>query len=336
MSNQNPKNVAIAGATGAVGREFLSILDTLEFPIKNLKLLSSKRSAGTKVNFKGEEFIVEEMTHDSFKGIDVALFSAGGSITKEYAKSVVDAGAVLVDNSSAYRMDDKTPLIVPEINPEDIKWHNGIIANPNCSTIIMLMAVFPIHQKYPVKRIVVSTYQAASGAGWEAMEELKIGADAYLTGKPFTPKALPYPAAFNVFNHNSDIDESGYNQEERKMVHETRKILHNEDIAVTATCIRVPVLRAHSESINIEFVDKMPSEDEARELLKNFPGVQLIDDREKNYFPMPIEASEKYDCFVGRVRKDYSLPDKCMDLFVAGDQLLKGAALNTVQIAQLL
>lgn len=336
INTSNPKSLAIAGATGAVGREFMHVLEKLEFPIKELKLLSSARSAGSKMTFKGEELAVEEMTENSFKGVDIALFSAGSSISRQFLNAVTSSGAVMVDNSSAFRMQPDTPLVIPEINPEDAARHNGVIANPNCSTIIMLMAVFPLHKNYPVKRIIASTYQAASGAGWAAMEELKDSTKAALEGRSFTPEQMPYPYGFNLFSHNSGIDDSGYNEEERKMINETHKILHDDKMAVTATCVRVPVLRAHSESINLEFQDKVPSIKEARELLDAFSGVKVIDDREKNYFPMPLEASEQFDCLVGRIRKDLSQPDKGLELFVAGDQLLKGAALNAAQIAQLL
>jgi len=276
-----------------------------------------------------------ELTADSFKGTEIALFSAGSDITKAFAQAVVDSGSVLIDNSSAYRMNPEVPLVVPEINPQAAKNHKGIIANPNCSTIIMLMAVYPLHQKYPVRRLIVSTYQAASGAGWAAMEELRESTRAALDEQAFTPKLMPYPYGFNLFSHNSDIDESGYNQEERKMINETHKILEDDEILISATCVRVPVLRAHCESINIEFCDARPSVEECRELLSAFPGVKLIDDREKNYFPMPLDASEKHECLVGRIRDDLSNP-RGIDLFVAGDQLLKGAALNAVQIACLL
>ncbi|RME92834.1 MAG: aspartate-semialdehyde dehydrogenase [Candidatus Hydrogenedentota bacterium] len=330
------KNIAIVGATGAVGLEFLSVLEKRDFPVGDLKLLASPRSAGKELTFRGKKYKVEALTKDSFQEIDIALFSAGSSISKEYAQHAINAGAVVVDNSSAFRMDKDVPLVVPEINPEAAKNHNGIIANPNCSTIIMLMAVYPIHQKYPVSRIIVSTYQAASGAGMAAMQELEEGTRAILDGKPFTPKVLPHVAAFNVFSHNSAIDETGYNQEERKMVYETWKILEDDTIKISATCVRVPVLRAHSESIHLGFRDKTPSEEEARELLSSFPGVQVVDDREHSHFPMPIEASGQFDCFVGRIRKDIAEPEKEMELFVAGDQLLKGAALNAVQIAELL
>lgn len=331
----SPKSLAIAGATGAVGREFIKVLTDIDYPVKDLKLLSSARSAGTVMEFKGEKITVEEMTEDSFKDVDIALFSAGSSISKQFEKAVVDSGAVMVDNSSAFRMREGTPLVIPEINPEDAKNHRGVIANPNCSTIIMLMVVYPLHRAYPVKRIICSTYQAASGGGWAVMDELEKSTEAYLKGEVYTPKELPHPYAFNLFSHNSAIDESGYNEEERKMINETHKILHTDKIGVSATCVRVPILRAHSEAINIEFENSVPPEDEIRKLLAGFPGVQVIDDREKNHFPMPNEASEKHDTLVGRIRKDPS-HEKAVDLFTAGDQLLKGAALNAVQIACLL
>ena len=330
------KTVAIAGASGAVGIEFMSVLEKLNFPVKTLKLLATKRSAGKKLKFKGEDIVVEEMTANSFKGVDIALFSAGSSVSKEYEKHTLDAGCVMVDNSSAFRMREGTPLVIPEINPEDAKAHKGTIANPNCSTIIMLMGVYPLLKKYPVRRLVVSTYQAASGAGWAAMEELKNSTRAVLDEKAFTPEKMPYPYGFNLFSHNTTIGADGYNEEEMKMVKETKKILHNDKIAVSPTCIRVPILRAHAESINIEFEGNAPSEDEARKLLADFPGIKVVDDRAKNHFPMPLEASGEFDCLVGRVRKDLSMPDKALNIFIAGDQLLKGAALNAVQIAALL
>ncbi|MBV6494636.1 MAG: Aspartate-semialdehyde dehydrogenase [Turneriella sp.] len=330
------KNIAIAGASGAVGVEFMSVLEKMDFPVKSLKLLATKRSAGKKLRFKGEDIVIEEMTPQSFKGVDIALFSAGSSVSKEYEKYTLDAGCIMVDNSSAFRMREGTPLVIPEINPQDATKHKGTIANPNCSTIIMLMGVYPLIKKYPAKRLVVSTYQAASGAGWAAMEELKDSTRAVLENKPFTPQKMPYPYGFNLFSHNAAVGENGYNEEEMKMVNETKKILHNEKIGVSATCIRVPILRAHAESINIEFEGNAPSEEEARELFTAFPGIKVVDDREKNYFPMPLEASGEFDCYVGRVRKDLSLPDKALNIFIVGDQLLKGAALNTVQIATLL
>lgn len=331
------KNVVIAGASGAVGVEFMKVLEKMDFPVASLRLLATKRSAGKKLQFKGEDIVIEEMTANSFKGADIALFSAGSSVSKEFEKAVVDAGCVMVDNSSAFRMREGTPLVVPEINPQDAKKHQGVIANPNCSTIIMLMGVYPLLRKYvPLRRLVVSTYQAASGAGWAAMEELKDSTRAVLDSKPFTPQKMPYPYGFNLFSHNTAIDAQGYNEEEMKMVKETKKILGTDKIAMSPTCIRVPILRAHAESINIEFENAAPSEEEARKLFAEFPGVRVIDDRAKNHFPMPLEASGEWDCLVGRIRKDVSMPDKAMNVFIAGDQLLKGAALNAVQIAALL
>lgn len=311
-------------------------MEELQFPVKELKLLASKRSAGTILEFHNTPLKVEEMTPQSFRGVELALFSAGSSVSKEYEKHVTGAGAIMIDNSSAFRLRENTPLVIPEINPEDVKHHQGVIANPNCSTIIMLMGVYPLHRKYPVRHIVVSTYQAASGAGWAAMEELKESTRAALEGRDFTPQKMPYPYGFNLFSHNSKIDESGYNEEEKKMIQETRKILHNNHIGISPTCIRVPVLRAHAEAIHMEFQEKAPSEEEARELYKSFPGVKVIDDRQNNYFPMPIEASGKFEILVGRIRQDSFLPQKALNIFVVGDQLLKGAALNAVQIARLL
>jgi aspartate-semialdehyde dehydrogenase len=328
-------NVAVVGATGAVGAEFLKVLADRNFPIAELKLLASARSVGKKLKFKGQEYPVEELTKDSFKGVDIALFSAGGSRSKEFAKAAVDAGAVVVDNSSAFRMDPNTPLVVPEINPEDIAAHKGVIANPNCSTIIMLMAVYPLTKLGKVKRVVASTYQAASGAGAVAMEELENQTREVLDGKPPTKNVFKHQYAFNLFSHNAAVGPDGYNEEETKMIKETRKILHDDAIKVTATCVRVPVLRAHSESVNVEFAGPRPALDDVRKTLAAFPGVKLQDDRENNHFPMPLEASDKYDCLVGRIRNDLS-NDNAIELFVSGDQLLKGAALNAVQIAEVL
>lgn len=332
----NPKHIAIVGATGAVGQELLRVLDKRKFPIKELTLLASARSAGKSMTFKGKQYRVHELKEDSFEGVDIALFSAGGSISKVFAPHAVRSGAVVVDNSSAFRMDPDAPLVIPEINPEDIKKHKGIIANPNCSTIIMLMAVYPIHKMNPVKRIVVSTYQAASGAGAVAMEELRTQARDFLDGKEVKPSVFPYPIAFNVFSHNSSMMENGYNQEEMKMVHETHKILHDDSIRISPTCIRVSTFRAHAESIHLE-LEKKEDLDNVRKALSGFPGVKLIDDRQSNYFPMPLEASDKDDVFVGRIRHDTASPDlNEIDLFCCGDQILKGAALNAVQIAELL
>jgi len=330
------KHVAIIGATGAVGSEFLKILEQRDFPLASLKVLASSRSAGRKLVFRGEQLAVEELTEKSFAGVELVLASAGGSISKQFAPIAAAAGAVVVDNTSAFRMDPRVPLVIPEINAEDIQTHRGIIANPNCSTIIMNVPVWPLHKVNPVRRIVVSTYQAASGAGAAAMAELTAGAKAFLDGKPFQPKVLPHPAAFNVFSHNSDIGQDGYNVEERKMVLETRKIFHCQEIRITATCVRVPVLRAHSETINLEFTHPI-TPDEVRDILTDAPGVRIVDDRERNYFPMPIDASGKDEVLVGRIRQDISQPDgRGIDMFVSGDQIRKGAALNAVQIAELL
>jgi aspartate-semialdehyde dehydrogenase len=324
------------GATGAVGTEFLALLEQRNFKMDSLKLLASQRSAGKTLKFAGKDLTVELLTEDSFQDVDLVLSSAGGSLSKKFAPLAVQAGAVVVDNTSAFRMDPNVPLVVPEVNPEDIRLHQGIIANPNCSTIIMNVPVWPLHKVNPVKRIVVSTYQAVSGAGAAAMAELEEAARAFLDNKPFAPKILPHSAAFNVFSHNSEVGDDGYNVEERKMILETRKIFHCPDVLITATCVRVPVMRAHSESINLQFTHPITPE-EVTEILSSAPGVKLVDDRKKNYFPMPLDASGKDPVLVGRIRQDVSQPDGCgIELFVSGDQIRKGAALNAVQIAELL
>ena len=324
------------GATGAVGTEFLKILEQRDFPLTDLKLLASRRSAGKRLPFRGEELLVEELNEDSFDGVELVLASAGGALSKKFNRIAVAAGAVVVDNTSAFRMAPEVPLVVPEVNPEDIPKHKGIIANPNCSTIIMNVPVWPLHKINPVKRVIVSTYQAASGAGAAAIKELEDGARAFLAGEQFEPKVLPHPAAFNVFSHNSDIGPDGYNVEETKMVKETRKIFHCDRMLITATCVRVPVMRAHSESINLQFTRPI-TEDQARDILADAPGVKLVDDRGKNYFPMPLDATDTDEILVGRIRGDISQPDGCgLEMFVAGDQIRKGAALNAVQIAEML
>ncbi len=329
-------SVAVVGATGAVGQEFIKVLERRNFPADNIKFLASARSAGKEIRFRGTAYTIEELTEKSFTGVDIALFSAGSSISKKFAPIAVDAGAVVVDNSSAFRMDDRVPLVVPEVNPEDIDKHNGIIANPNCSTIIMVVPLWPLYKKVKVERVVVSTYQAASGAGWKAMQELLTQTSDFLAGKDPKPEILPHVYAFNLFSHNSKIGENGYNEEEMKMVNETRKMFHDNDIRISATCVRVPVLRAHSEALNITFAEPV-TENQVRDILSASAGVKIVDDREKNYFPMPIDASEQDDVLVGRIRRDISQPDgKGIDMFIAGDQLLKGAALNAVQIAELL
>jgi aspartate-semialdehyde dehydrogenase len=331
------KIVAIVGATGAVGREFIGCIESRRIDVKSLKLLASARSAGKTAPFRGQDLAIEELTDDSFEGVDIALFSAGSGISKHYAPLAVKAGAVAVDNSSAFRMDPDVPLVVPEINARRIAGHKGIIANPNCSAITALVPLWPIHQKNPIKRLIISTYQAASGAGAAAMQELVDSTRAYLDGKPFTPKVMPHPYAFNVFNHNTAIDpETGYNDEETKVIRETKKILEDDDIAIGVTCVRVPVLRAHSESITFECENPI-TEDDVRAILSEAPGVKIVDDRARNYFPMPIDTSGQGDVLVGRIRKDLSDPSgKSIAIFVAADQLLKGAALNAVQIAELL
>ena len=326
--------VAILGATGAVGAELLELLHSRSFPISNLKLLASERSAGTTLPFGGEMLPVEAVSGRSFDNVDLVLASAGGSTSKLWVPQAVAAGAVVIDNSSAFRMDATVPLVVPEVNPQAAAAHRGIIANPNCTTILMAVAVWPLHKVKPVQRIVVATYQSASGAGARAMEEMKAQARAILQGE--TPKTdiFPYPLAFNLFPHNTPINDLGYCEEEMKMVNETRKIFGTDDIKITATCVRVPVLRAHSEAINLEFAEPF-SAIEAREILKQASGVKLVEDWEANYFPMPADASGKDEVLVGRIRQDISHP--CgLEMWLSGDQIRKGAALNAVQIAELL
>ncbi|MDJ0845743.1 aspartate-semialdehyde dehydrogenase [Crocosphaera sp.] len=329
-----PVNVAILGATGAVGTELLELLESRNFPLNTLKLLASPRSAGTTLTFQGQSIKVDAVDDKAFNDVDIVLASAGGSTSKAWAKTIVESGAVMVDNSSAFRMNPEVPLIVPEINPEAAAKHPGIIANPNCTTILMAVAIYPLHRVQPIERIVVSTYQSASGAGARAMQEVKTQSQAILDGKDPQAEILPYPLAFNLFPHNSPLTDMGYCEEEMKMVNETRKIFNEPDLKVTATCVRVPVLRAHSEAINLEF--KQPfSVAQAREIIANSPGVQLLEDWQKNYFPMPIDASGKDDVLVGRIRQDISHANG-LELWICGDQIRKGAALNAVQIAELL
>jgi aspartate-semialdehyde dehydrogenase len=327
-------NVAILGATGAVGAELLQLLEERNFPINTLKLLASPRSAGKQLMFKGQAIAVEPVTKEAFAGIDIVLASAGGSTSKEWAAIAIEAGAVVIDNSSAFRMDPDVPLIVPEINPEAAKAHQGIIANPNCTTILMGVAIYPLHQVQPIKRIVVSTYQSASGAGARAMEEVKTQTQAILAGQEPQAEAFPYPLAFNLFPHNSPLDDQGYCQEEMKMVNETRKIFGAPNLKISATCVRVPVLRAHSEAVNLEFEQPFTPA-QAKEILATAPGVQIVEDWENNYFPMPMDATGKDPVLVGRIRRDIS-QDYGLELWLCGDQIRKGAALNAVQIAELL
>ena len=326
--------VAILGATGAVGTELLELLEERDFPIAELKLLASPRSAGNKLMFRGQPLTIEAVTADSFKGIDIVLASAGGSISKQWANDIIAAGAVMIDNSSAFRMDADVPLVVPEVNPIAAKGHKGIIANPNCTTILMAVAVYPLHQVQPIRRIVAATYQSASGAGALAMEEVKLQSQAILNGEAPQAEVLPYPLAFNLFPHNSPILENNYCEEEMKMVNETRKIFGEPNLRITATCVRVPVLRAHSEALNLEF-DRPFDVSKARDIVAASPGVKLVEDWQKNYFPMPIDASGKDAVLVGRIRQDIS-HENSLDLWLCGDQIRKGAALNAVQIAELL
>ena len=329
--------VAIVGATGAVGAEFIGCLTKRNFPVGKLIALASARSAGKTLEFRGQEIGIEELTERSFAGVDIALFSAGSGIARKFAPSAVKAGAVVIDNSSAFRMEKDVPLVIPEINVPRIKEHTGIIANPNCSAITALVPLWPIHRQNRIKRVIISTYQAASGAGAAAMRELVDATRAHLDGKAFQQKVLPHPYAFNVFSHNTAIDpNTGYNDEETKVIRETRKIFEDQEIAVGVTCVRVPVLRAHSQAITFE-CERPISEVQVRAILADAPGVRIVDDRVKNYFPMPVDASGQDDVLVGRIRQDGSDPSgRSVAVFVAADQLLKGAALNAVQIAEYL
>jgi aspartate-semialdehyde dehydrogenase len=329
--------VAIAGVTGAVGREFLATMDKRGFRVGKLKALASARSAGQKLSFRGQEIVIEELNERSFDGVDIALFSVGASVSKKFSPIAVKAGAVVVDNSSAFRMDPNVPLVIPEINGRRIREHKGIVAVPNCSAITALVPLWPIHQQNRIKRLIISTYQAASGGGAAAMEELVESTRANLRGEVYPPKVLPHPYAFNLFSHNTAIDpETGYNGEETKVIHETRKIFEDDRIAVGVTCVRVPVLRAHCEAITFE-CERPISETRVRNMLAGAPGVRLVDDRTGNYFPMPVDASGQDDVLVGRIRQDLSDPSgHSISMFVSADQLLKGAALNAVQIAEML
>ena len=328
------QHVAIAGATGAVGTEFLKLLEARDFPMKSLRLFASSRSAGSKLKFRGENLEVEELTPKSFKGIDIAFFSAGGSRSKEFAPHAVDSGAVVIDNSSAFRMDEKVPLVVPEINPKQAFEHQGLIANPNCSTIQMVVALNPIHRAANIQRVVVSTYQAVSGAGASAMEELKQQLRAWANDEPMKQEVFPTQIAFNLFPHIDVFQDNGYTKEEMKMVHETRKIMNAPNMQISATCVRVPVLRAHSEAVWVE-TEKPLTESEARELFEKEPGIVVQDERESGGYPTPWHITETQETYVGRIRKDISHPNG-LTFWVVADQLYKGAALNAIQIAEVL
>jgi aspartate-semialdehyde dehydrogenase len=332
-----PPVVAIVGATGAVGVEMIGCLERRNFPLAELRLLASARSAGKQLKFRGQALTVRELVESSFDGVDLALFSAGGATSKKFAPIAVRAGATVIDNSSAFRMDPAVPLVIPEINREALRSHRGIIANPNCTAIISITPLWPIHQANRIVRLLIASYQSASGAGAAAMEELREATRAYLEGRAFEQRVMPHPFAFNVFSHNTRVDPvSGYNEEEIKVREETRKIFGDPELRVSATCIRVPVLRAHSVAISFE-CERPISAEESRRIIAAAPGVQLVDDRERNYFPMPRDASGGDAILAGRIRQDVSDPSgRSIALFVAGDQLLKGAALNAVQIAEAL
>ncbi|MGF1600671.1 MAG: aspartate-semialdehyde dehydrogenase [Thermosynechococcaceae cyanobacterium] len=326
--------VAILGATGAVGTELLELLESRDFPVSKLVLLASERSAGEGRTFRGQTLTVEAVSPEAFNSVDIVLASAGGGTSKQWAPIAVKAGAVVIDNSSAFRMDPAVPLVVPEVNPNAVEGHSGIIANPNCTTILMSVAIWPLHQKQPIQRVIAATYQSASGAGARAMEEVKQQAHAILAGEIPPTEIFPYPLAFNLFTHNSDLNDQGYCTEEMKMVQETGKIFDEPGLRISATCVRVPVLRAHSEAINLEFAQPFDVE-EARAILKSAPGIELVEDWQANYFPMPVDASGRDDVLVGRIRQDISHPNG-LELWLCGDQIRKGAALNAVQIAELL
>lgn len=331
-------NVAILGATGAVGQEFLNLIEERNFPFAELKLLASKRSAGKKIQFMGREYTVEEASEGSFGGVDIALF-AGGSASKTFAPAAVKAGAVVIDNSSAFRMEPEVPLVVPEVNPEAIARHKGIIANPNCSTIIMVMALKPLYDVSRIKRVVVSTYQAVSGGGREAMAELEEQIKAINDGREPVANILPgasmpkhYQIAFNLIPQIDVFKENLYTKEEMKMIDETKKIMNDASMRITATTVRVPVYRSHAESVNVEFEEGI-SVEKAREVLAAFPGVTLTDNPDEQIYPMPLETSGRDDVEVGRIRRDYSI-ENGLNFWVCGDQIRKGAALNALQIAE--
>jgi len=332
-----PKNVAVAGATGLVGNGMLRTLEKRNYPIKSIKLLASERSLGRKLTFRGEDVPVEVLREDSFKGVEVALFSAGGGTSKKFAPCAAKAGCVVVDNSSAWRMDPKVPLVVPEVNPDDVKWNNGIIANPNCSTIQMVVVLKPIHDVARIKRVVVSTYQAVSGAGKKALDDLYAQTEAVMAGKEPVCQVFPHPIAFNCIPQIPQSDafgDNGYTSEEMKMVNETKKIMGDDSIRVTATTVRVPVHTGHSECVNIETAKKLTAA-EARAVLAKAPGIIVLDDPANQVYPLAVNAAGKDETFVGRIREDLSHPS-ALDMWIVADNLLKGAALNAVQIAELL
>jgi aspartate-semialdehyde dehydrogenase len=325
-------NVAIAGATGAVGAELIRLLEEREFPVRQLKLLASAKSVGKSLEFKGERVRVELLSENSFKGVDFALFSAGAGTSKQFASCAVACGAVVVDNSSAFRMEEEVPLVIPEINAVDISAQRGIIANPNCTTIIALMPLYPLHREFGVRRVVASSYQAVSGAGARAINELSRQAKAHLQGEKVEPEIFPYPIAFNVLPQVDIFLQTGYTKEEVKFVNESRKIMHHPTLRASITCVRVPVFRAHSVAVHAEF-ERPVSVESARDVLAKFPGLEVVDNAELKQYPMPLNCAGRNDCQVGRIRLDSAL-DNGLAFWVCGDQLLKGAALNALQIAE--
>lgn len=329
-----PQTVAILGATGAVGQELLALLAERAFPIKELRLLASPRSAGVAMPWQGKKLEVQAVNEAALQGVDLVLASAGGSVSRQWAPLAVQQGAIVIDNSSAFRLNPEVPLVVPEVNPAAALQHKGIIANPNCTTILLSLALAPLAARRPLKRVVVSTYQSASGAGARAMEELQQLSRTVLDGGEPQSEVLPYSLAFNLFLHNSPLQANGYCEEELKMLYETRKIMGLDQLCLTATCVRVPVLRAHSEAVNLEFEEPFPVE-EARALLSAAPGLELIEDFATNRFPMPSDVTGRDAVAVGRIRQDLSNPN-ALELWLCGDQIRKGAALNAIQIAELL
>ncbi len=333
MFPDRPLTVAVLGATGAVGEELVSLLEERNFPVGELRLLASKRSAGSLRVWRDKPIKVEEVNEAAFQGVDLVLASAGGSISRKWKEVILSAGALMIDNSSAFRMSADVPLVVPEVNPEAAANHKGVIANPNCTTILLTLALAPLARRFSMRRVLISTYQSASGAGARAMEELKVLSRDVLEDKKPISEVLPYSLAFNLFLHNSPLASNSYCEEEMKMVNETKKIMGLPDLLVSATCVRVPVLRAHSEAVNIEF-DQVFDLEEARHLLKEAPGIEIIEDFESNRFPMPVDVTGRDLVAIGRIRKDISHPN-ALELWLCGDQIRKGAALNAVQIAEL-
>jgi len=325
-------NIAIVGATGAVGQTMLKILEERDFPVNRVLPLASARSNGISVSFRGEKLKVLEATPASFNGIDIALFSAGKTVSKELAPEAIKRGAIVIDNSNAFRMSPEVPLVVPEVNPEDIKKHKGIISNPNCSTIQMVVALKPLHDVARIKRVVVSTYQAVSGTGLEAIEELMEQLKMVLNGEDPKARVYPYPIALNVLPHIDVFDDTGYSQEELKMVNETKKIMNDDNLAITATTVRVPVMNGHSEAVNIETEEKLTAE-MAREILSKASGVKVVDDPKSKRYPLPGDVTGSDEVFVGRIREDFSVRNG-LNLWIVADNLRKGAALNTIQIAE--